>query len=101
MTAPTAAAQSFSLEKVQSRMPRKQTLQAFLSPQYLRDLAGPKVYARGEEYLANDYVELHEHARDEAIAEVMGSQSYRVELRLTSQGLTADCPCPAMSDYGF
>ena len=101
MTAPTTAARSFSLEKVQSRMPRKQTLQAFLSPQHLRDLAGPKVYARGEEYLANNHVELHEHARDEAIAEVMGSQPYRVELRLTSQGLTADCTCPAMSDYGF
>src|SRR4051794_36811160 len=101
MTAPTTAARSSSLEKVQSRMPRKQTLQAFLSPQHLRDLAGPKVYARGEEYLANNHVELHEHARDEATAEVMGSQPYRVELRLTSQGLTADCTCPAMSDYGF
>jgi hypothetical protein len=101
MTAPATAARSFSLEKVQSRMPRKQTLQAFLSPQHLRELAGPKVYARGEEYLANNHVELHEHAQDEAIAEVMGSQPYRVELRLTSQGLTADCTCPAMSDYGF
>ena len=82
-------------------MPKKQTLQAFLSPQYLRELAGPKVYARGEEYLASDHVQLHEHTRDEAIAEVMGSQPYRVELKLTSKGLTADCTCPAMSDYGF
>ena len=57
-------------------MPKKQTLQAFLSPQYLRELAGPKVYARGEEYLASDHVQLHEHTRDEAIAEVMGSQPY-------------------------
>ena len=82
-------------------MLKKQTLQAFLSPQYLRDLAGPKVYARGEEYLASDHVQLHEHTRDEAIAEVMGSQPYRVELKLTSKGLIADCTCPAMSDYGF
>jgi hypothetical protein len=82
-------------------MLKKQTLQAFLSPQYLRELAGPKVYARGEEYLASDHVQLHEHTRDEAIAEVMGSQPYRVELKLTSNGLTADCTCPAMSDYGF
>ena len=100
MTAPPTAAQSFSLGKVQSRMPRKQTLQAFLSPQYL-ELAGPKVYARGEEYVATNRVQLYEHARDEAIAEVMGSQPYRVELRLTSTGLTADCTCPAISDYGF
>ena len=82
-------------------MPKKQTLQAFLSPQYLRELAGPKVYARGEEYLASDHVQLHEHTRDEAIAEVMGSQPYRVELKLTSKGLTADCTCLATSDYGF
>ena len=89
------------LGEFQSRMPIKKTLQAFLSPQRLRELAGPKVYARGEEYLANDHVQPHEHSRDEAIAEVMGSQPYRVELKLTSQGLTADCTCPAMSDYGF
>jgi hypothetical protein len=60
-----------------------------------------QIYARGEEYLANNHVQLHEHARDEAIAEVTGSQPYRVELRLTSQGLTADYTCPAISDYGF
>jgi hypothetical protein len=82
-------------------MPKQQTLQAFLSPRYLRELAGPKVYARGEEYLASDHVQLHEHTRDEAIAEVRGSQPYRVELKLTSKRLTADCTCPAMSDYGF
>ena len=82
-------------------MRRKQTLQAILSPQRLCELAGPKVYARGQEYLANNRVQLHVHAPDEAIAEVMGSQPYRVELRLTATGLTADCTCPAMSDYGF
>jgi hypothetical protein len=31
----------------------------------------------------------------------MRSQPYRVELRLLSKGLTADCTCPVMSDYGF
>src|SRR3954470_25073687 len=82
-------------------MPKKQTLQAFLSPQYLRELAGPKVYERGEEYLARDHVQLHEHTWDEAIAEVRGSQPYRVELKLTPKGLIADCTCPAMSDDGF
>ena len=82
-------------------MSKKETLQAFLSPQRLRELAGPKVYARGEEYSARNNVQLHEHTRDEAIGEVMGSQPYRVELRLTSEGLIAECTCPAMSDYGF
>ncbi|MGI4802991.1 MAG: SWIM zinc finger family protein [Janthinobacterium lividum] len=88
-------------EKAQSRMPQKETLQAFLSPQRLRELAGPKVYARGEKYSDGGAVQLHEHTRDEAIGEVMGSQPYRVGLKLTSKGLVAECTCPAMSDYGF
>ena len=88
-------------EKAQSRMLEKETLQAFLSPQRLRELAGAKVYARGEKYSKGDAVQLHEHTRDEAIGEVMGSQPYRVGLKLTSKGLIADCTCPAMSDHGF
>jgi len=82
-------------------MSEKETLQVFLSPQRLRELSGPKVYARGEKYSAGDHVQLHEHTRDEAIGEVMGSQPYRVELKLTSKGLIAECTCPAMSDHGF
>ena len=88
-------------EKAQSHMPAKETLQVFLSPQRLRELAGPKIYARGEKYSEGDAVQLHEHTRDEAVGEVMGSQPYRVGLRLTSKGLIADCTCPAMSNHGF
>jgi hypothetical protein len=80
---------------------KDQTLQAFLSLQRLHELAGPKVYARGEAYLASGKVRLHEHTLDEAIGEVTGSQPYRVELKLTSKGLIADCTCPAMADFGF
>ena len=82
-------------------MSAKETLQAFLSPQRLLELAGAKVYARGEKYYAGDQVRLQEHTHHEAIAEVMGSHPYRVELKLTSEGLLADCTCPAMSDHGF
>ena len=77
------------------------TLQAFLSPQRLRDLAGPKVYARGEDYFTQDKVRLHEHTREEASGEVTGTHPYRVELGLTADGLIADCTCPAMADHGF
>jgi hypothetical protein len=90
-----------SVKMVRSRMSKKGTLQAFLSAQRLYELAGPKVYARGEKYFAGDHVRLLEHTRDEAIAEVIGSQPYRVEMKLTSKGLIADCTCPAISDYGF
>jgi len=82
-------------------MSEKKTLQAFLSPQRLRELAGPKVYARGETYFADDTVRLHEHTHDEAIGEVTGSHSYHVELRLAPRGLIAECTCPAMSGFGF
>lgn len=82
-------------------MPEKETLQAFLSPQRLRELAGPKVYARGEKYSSGSAVQLHEHTCDKAIGEVMGSQPYRVELKLTPKGLVAECTCPAMSNCGF
>lgn len=82
-------------------MSANEALQAFLSPQRLRELAGPKVYARGEKYADGGAVRLHEHTRDEAVGEVMGSQPYRVGLRLTPKGLVAECTCPAMSDHGF
>ncbi len=82
-------------------MSEKVTLQAFLSPERLRELAGSKVYARGKKYAAGNDVHLLEHTRAEAIGEVVGSQPYRVELKLTSKGLTAECTCPAMSDQGF
>jgi hypothetical protein len=42
MPAPTTVARSLPLGKIQSRMARKQTLQALLSPQHLCELAGPK-----------------------------------------------------------
>ncbi len=35
------------------------------------------------------------------MGEVTGTQPYRVDLKLTSKGLAADCTCPAMSDHGF
>ena len=82
-------------------MPRKQTLQAFLSRARLRELAGPKVYPRGEAYLAEGAVRLREHAPARALGEVRGSHPYRVELRLTPKGLDAECTCPAMSEFGF
>ena len=82
-------------------MRKRETLQAFLSPERLREIAGPKVYARGEKYATDGLVQLIEHTRDEAVAEVMGSHPYRVELKLGSKDVIANCTCPAMSDYGF
>jgi hypothetical protein len=77
------------------------TLQSYLTAELLRDLAGPKVYMRGSDYCEQNCVDLLVHTALEAVAEVKGSHPYRVELKLTSKGLKADCTCPAMSDYGF
>jgi hypothetical protein len=82
-------------------MPARKTLQSYLSPQRLRTLAGDKVFARGEAYAVGGQVHLLEHTAEEAVGEVMGTHPYRVELQLKSEGLVADCTCPAMSDCGF
>jgi len=82
-------------------MPNTQTLQSFLSYKKLQELAGNKIYARGEEYYEQGCVHLLYHSASTATAEVQGTHPYRAELKLTAKELKADCTCPAISDYGF
>lgn len=82
-------------------MAQLHTLQSFLSARYLREWAGDKVFQRGEDYYHEDCVALRSHTREQAIAEVEGSQPYRVEWKLAGPTVIADCTCPAMSQYGF
>ena len=77
------------------------TLRRYLSKQRLQALSGPKVYPRGREYYENGRVELKQHTLDSAIGEVRGSLSYRVELKLSGAGLSADCTCPATAIHEF
>jgi hypothetical protein len=82
-------------------MTKKQTLQSFLSTRYLREWAGEKVYSRGSEYYAEGCVRLLDHTPLQAVAEVEGSQPYRVEWKRVGPTVMADCTCPAMPQYGF
>jgi len=82
-------------------MAQQHTLQAFLSSRYLCEWAGDKVFSRGEDYYYENCVKLLEHTPQQAIAEVEGTQPYRVEWKLVGPTAMADCTCPAMGQYGF
>ena len=83
-------------------MAKKASLQSSLSRTKLRELAGDKVYARGEEYYERRLVNLLYHVLREAAAEVEGSHPYRVDFKLSNDNhLEASCTCPAMQDWGF
>ena len=78
------------------------SLQSILSKEYIRDLAGDKVYMRGTDYYKKNTVDILFFTVDQAIAEVSGSHPYRVDLVLSDEGtLKADCTCPAMHNWGF
>jgi hypothetical protein len=78
------------------------TLQSLLSPSYLKEWAGNKVFERGENYYHENCVTLKHHFAQQVIGEVEGTQVYRVEWRLDelAKHAAADCTCPAMAEYG-
>jgi uncharacterized Zn finger protein len=67
----------------------------------LRELAGAKVFARGEEYYEDDQVELLAVEPKRVIARVAGSEDYRTELRGGGKDIAGSCSCPAYTDWGF
>lgn len=72
-----------------------------LTPIALRQLADPRSYARGEEYLADGRVQaLSEHA-GKIVATVHGSEPYSVELWQKGEELAYDCSCPRGEDGDF
>lgn len=67
----------------------------------LRELAGDKVFARGNEYKDDGRVEIVSIDRLRVLARVVGSEIYRSELRGTGKKFSGSCSCPAFSDWGF
>src|SRR5574338_154422 len=67
----------------------------------LRELAGDKVFARGNEYKEDGRVEIVSIDRLRVLARVVGSEIYRSELRGTGKKFSGSCSCPAFSDWGF
>lgn len=67
----------------------------------LRELAGAKSFARGQEYHRDGSVEILTLGRGKVIAEVAGSQDYRAALTGSGTDFDGECTCPAFSEWGF
>ncbi|MGQ0714865.1 MAG: SWIM zinc finger family protein [Gemmatimonadaceae bacterium] len=65
-----------------------------LTPDVLRELAGPAAFERGEEYAAAGRVISLAEDRARITAEVQGTETYDVELRITSGYPSYSCTCP-------
>lgn len=67
----------------------------------LRERAGAKVFARGENYFRDGHVELLSDDGASVRARVEGSELYAVTLRGAGRTIDGDCTCPAIEDFGF
>jgi uncharacterized Zn finger protein len=71
------------------------------APELLRELAGDKVFARGEAYHHAGQVELLSDDGRRVLARVLGSEVYRCELSAADSTIDGSCTCPAYTDNGF
>jgi len=67
----------------------------------VRRIAGERSFARGEAYLRNGQATLLSVTEDRILAEVTGTESYRVELSGRGHSIGGSCTCRAFEDYGF
>ena len=67
----------------------------------LQDLAGDKVFARGEHYHRNGQVQIFVMEAQRVLAQVSGADDYRTELRGRGKTIEGECSCPAFEDRGF
>jgi uncharacterized Zn finger protein len=67
----------------------------------LRELAGAKVFARGEEYYSDGEVEILAIEPKRVLAQVSGTEDYRVELTGHGEDFGGECTCRAFEDWGF
>src|SRR5882724_11926338 len=67
----------------------------------LRDLAGDKVFARGEAYYRDGQVQILILEPGRVLAQVMGTENYRTELKKRGTDIGGECSCPAFEDWGF
>jgi hypothetical protein len=74
---------------------------ARFDPQMLRDLAGAKVFARGQDYWRSGRVTLKRHGESDVSANVAGTETYQTELQRDGDDIDGQCTCPAFSDFGF
>jgi uncharacterized Zn finger protein len=67
----------------------------------LRDRAGDKAFARGEDYFRSEQVQILIIEAGRVLAQVAGSEDYRTELRGRGRSIDGHCSCPAFADFGF
>jgi tetratricopeptide (TPR) repeat protein len=67
----------------------------------LRDLAGDKVFARGEVYHRDGQVVILSIEPERVLAQVEGTDDYRTELAGRGKDIDGECSCPAFGDWGF
>ena len=66
----------------------------------LRRLAGA-AFARGEAYHREGRVEILAVEPRRVLAQVTGTEDYRVNLLGKGETIKGECTCPAFDDYGF
>jgi SWIM zinc finger len=67
----------------------------------LRNTAGDKVFARGEDYFRDGEVQILAIEPRRVLAQVTGSEDYRTELVGNDKSIGGECSCPAFEDWGF
>ncbi|HET6618670.1 MAG TPA: SWIM zinc finger family protein [Dongiaceae bacterium] len=70
-------------------------------PDKVRALAGDRSFARGDAYHRGGHVNILSLSADRVLAEVTGTERYRVELSGHGRTIDGSCTCPAFEDYGF
>jgi hypothetical protein len=66
----------------------------------LRELAGDKVFARGEAYHRDGQVELLAIEPARVLAQVTGTEDHRTVLTGRGAKIDGECSCPAFDDWG-
>nr|WP_306267221.1 DUF6880 family protein [Pararhizobium sp. IMCC3301] len=67
----------------------------------LREMAGEKVFARGQAYHDAGQVNILAIEPGRVLAQVAGTEDYRTVLRGCGAKIEGECSCPAFEDWGF
>src|SRR3954447_7268113 len=67
----------------------------------LRERARTQAFARGEAYCAGGEVEILAIDPRRVLAQVAGTEDYRVKLRGQAKDVSGVCSCPAYGDWGL
>jgi len=67
----------------------------------VKELAGGKVFARGEAYYRDGQVVILSLRTDRVLAQVAGTEDYRTELSGRGVNIEGQCSCRAFADWGF